>query len=95
MAVEDQSQGLYSVRIDYIDTSKAYTIVIPLMPELSEEAPAWRRRTIVMAVEDQSQGLYSVRIDYIDTSKAYTIVIPLMPELSEEAPAWSLRIPLK
>ena len=44
MAVEDQSQGLYSVRIDYIDTSKAYTIVIPLMPELSEEAPAWSLR---------------------------------------------------
>ena len=30
--------------IDYIDTSKAYTIVIPLMPELSEEAPAWSLR---------------------------------------------------
>lgn len=44
MAVEDQSQGLYSVRIDYIDTSKAYTIAIPLMPELSEEAPAWSLR---------------------------------------------------
>ena len=44
MAVEDQSQGLYSDRIDYIDTSKAYTIVIPLMPELSEEAPAWSLR---------------------------------------------------
>lgn len=40
----DGGRRLYSVRIDYIDTSKAYTIVIPLMPELSEEAPAWSLR---------------------------------------------------
>ena len=44
MAVEDQSQGLYSVRFDQIDTSKAYTIAIPLMPELNDEEPAWSLR---------------------------------------------------
>lgn len=44
MAVEDQSQRLYSVRFDQIDTSKAYTIAIPLMPELNDEEPAWSLR---------------------------------------------------
>ncbi|MDO5794294.1 MAG: DUF4179 domain-containing protein [Turicibacter sp.] len=44
MAIEDQSQRLYSVRFDQIDTSKAYTIAIPLMPELNDEELAWSLR---------------------------------------------------
>lgn len=44
LATEDEEVGLYSVTFDDIDLSKTYTLAIPLMPELSEEAPAWRLR---------------------------------------------------
>lgn len=44
LATEDEEVGLYSVTLDDIDLSKNYTLAIPLMPELSEEAPEWRLR---------------------------------------------------
>ena len=44
VAIEDEAKGLYSMTLYNVDSSTEYTIAIPLMPELTEEAPAWSLR---------------------------------------------------
>lgn len=40
-AVENESEGIYSMTVDKINPNGKYKIAIPMMPEFSEEAPEW------------------------------------------------------
>lgn len=41
VAPKDESQGIYQIKLDAIDTNKMYTIALPLMPETNEEVAPW------------------------------------------------------